>query len=102
MPPNPEVLDFRKRGAFNQIDFLIEHGFEIVLLAKNLSEYVPLVQLTVTYVRNALDINISPYITLIDVLEKETSEKRLNSIRVQLDNLARHNFGSINENADQK
>ena len=102
MSLHPEVRDFKKRDAFNQIDFLIEHGFEIVLLAKNLNEYMPLVQLAVAYIGNALDINIDPYITSIDVLEKETSEKRFNSIRVQLDNLARHDFGNINQDADKK
>ena len=105
MSSNPEVLDFRKRDAFNQIDFLVDHGFEAVLLSKNLDEYLPMVQLTVTHVENILNTIIGPYITYIDVLGKDTSEKRLNTILIKLSNLTRNlpeKLNKINESAEKK
>ena len=95
------LRDFKKKEAFNQIEFLIDRGFEAPLLAKNLGEYMSLVQSTVTHVENTLNI-IGTYILFIDKLERETSEKRLNYIQIQLTNLDKDDFGDINEDANQK
>ena len=48
MSLNPEAREIRKGEAFDHIEFLTDHGFEAVLLAKNLSEYMPLVQQAVS------------------------------------------------------
>ena len=104
MSLNPEVREAKKGEAFDHIDFLVDKGFEAVLLSKNLSEYVPLIQLAATNANYLLS-KIGDYIISIDSLEREISEKRLNSIRINLSNLTdnlTNKLGNINENADQK
>ena len=104
MSLNPEAREIRKGEAFDHIEFLTDHGFEAVLLAKNLSEYMPLVQQAVSTANYFLK-KISDYIISIDSLEREISEKRLNTIRINLSNLTdnlTNKLGNINENADQK
>ena len=105
MSLHPEVRDAKKREAFDHIDFLTDQGFGAVLLAKNLIEYVPLVQQAVSNANYLLK-KVSDYIISIDCLEREISEKKLNTICIMLSNLtndlAPDKLGDINKNADLK
>lgn len=94
--------DAKKREAFRQLEFLIDHGFEALLLSQDLHVYVPLLQATLSFVQHGL-ISVSIYIDSIDRLEREISEKRLHALRTtRMIKLAATDFGHLDKDVKEK